>query len=209
MFKAQKPYFFASKSHFLKLLQLSTISESVSLVCLCNPKDLILTKCHINTWTFWLVYQIALKEENLLSYPQASIWELQQSLQQKGGGKHFLISFKGSVLFAPTTPCWGQKLGVAQGRWGVVLHKSAVIPGRVFLFLVFLQVCLSWALYQLPYTNPQSTHWGEGQSLHCLNVGPTNTLSWCVEDDTLLLPQAPQQIIQAWDRSWLFFFSYL
>lgn len=94
-------------------------------------------------------------------------------LAAKGGRKHFLISSKGSVLFAPTTLCWGQKLGVAQGRWGGGLHKSAVILGRVFLFLVFLQICLFRALIQLQYTNPQSTDWGK--------VSPSTLWIWAPE----------------------------
>lgn len=127
-------------------------------------------------------------------------------LAAKGGRKHFLISSKGSVLFAPTTLCWGQKLGVAQGRWGggapqicCYPWKSISIPG--FPSDLFIPCPDSASIHQ------SSEHrLREGQSLHSLNMGPRNTLSWHVEDGTLQLPRAPQQTTQDWDRSWLFFF---
>lgn len=69
----KSPISMCQKAISSNLLRLSTVSEYVSLVCLLNPKDLILIKNHRNTSKFWLVYQLALKGENLVLHPQASI----------------------------------------------------------------------------------------------------------------------------------------
>lgn len=68
-------------------------------------------------------------------------------LAAKGGRKHFLISSKGSVLFAPTTLCWGQKLGVAQGRWGGG-------AGSTNLLLSLEEYFCSWFSFRSVYSVP-------------------------------------------------------
>lgn len=143
------------------------------------------------------------KEENVLLHPQVISESYSNTGSQSREEVLFSSAPRGHPVFShhpllgPEIRCSPRKM---EGSTNLLLSlKNIPIPGFPSGFFI---------LYQLQDTNPQSTN-SEGQFLHCLNWGPRNILSQCIEDSTLLLPQAQKQITQDWYRSWLFFFLHL